>query len=86
MPTGPGACFAQGLDEALAIRVVLEDGFAPVAAIQDVEIAPGFSTLNLRAMPGDWRLPRYTSISRTDRQAVGALVRLGLPCIQMHPV
>ena len=28
--------FAQGLEEALAVRVVLEDGFAVVAAIHDV--------------------------------------------------
>jgi len=36
VPAGLGASLAQGLDEALPIRVVFEDGFAPIAAIQDV--------------------------------------------------
>jgi hypothetical protein len=33
---GLGACLGQGLQEAAAVEVVLEDGFAAVAAVHDV--------------------------------------------------
>ena len=36
LPVGLGAGLAQGLDETFAIGIVLEDGFAAVAAIHHV--------------------------------------------------
>jgi len=36
LPTGLGASLAQRVDEALAIRIIHEDPFAPVTAIHDV--------------------------------------------------
>jgi len=36
LPAGLAAGFAQSIEEPLAIAVVAEDGFAPVAAVQDV--------------------------------------------------
>jgi hypothetical protein len=38
LPAGLGASLAQGLDEALPIRLVLKDGFAPVVPIHEVII------------------------------------------------
>jgi hypothetical protein len=36
LPGGFGAGFAEGLEEQLAVAVVLEDGFTAVAAVHDV--------------------------------------------------
>ena len=90
--------FSQRVDEALAIRIIHEDPFAPVTAIHDVinraslldsQLAgrdgrvalaalciniknrpyfrpPAYSTLNFRAMAGEWLWAVYVSISRTD--------------------
>ncbi len=51
----------------MAIRIVLEDRLAPVAAIHHVINRAGTLDSQLGgAMTGAWRTPLYVSISRTD--------------------
>src|SRR6266446_2634918 len=53
-PASPGGK-GRGFDQALAIRIVVEDGLAAVAAIHDVIVAPGYSILSLQAVKRETR-------------------------------
>lgn len=55
LPAGLGAGLARGVDEALAVLVVFEDGFAAVAAIHDVVKGP--RVLDAQLARHDDRLP-----------------------------
>ena len=63
----PGPRFlAQRFDEALAIRIIHEDQFAPVTAIHDVINRASILDSQLADQTGEWLWPLYVSISRTD--------------------
>ena len=65
LPARLSASLAQRLNEALAIRIIHGDPFAPVTAIHDM-INRASIPLNWRAIPGEWLWSLYVSISRTD--------------------
>ena len=66
LPTRLGASLAQRLNEALAIRVIHEDQFAPVTAIHDVINRASILDSQLAGHDGRWLWPLYLSISKTD--------------------
>jgi hypothetical protein len=66
LPTGLGASLAQRVDEALAIRIIHEDPFAPVTAIHDVINRASILDSQLAGHEGTVLWPLYVSISRTD--------------------
>jgi hypothetical protein len=65
LPARLGTSLAQRVDEALSIRIIHGDPFAPVTAIHDM-INRASIPLNWRAIPGEWLWSLYVSISRTD--------------------
>ena len=66
LPARLGASLAQRVDEALAIRIIHEDPFAPVTAIHDVINRASILDSQLAGRDGGWLGPLYVSISRTD--------------------
>ena len=63
----PGPRFlAQRLNEALAIRIIHEDQFAPVTAIHDVINRASLLDSQHAGHDGRWLWPLHISISRTD--------------------
>jgi len=61
-------CLLQRGEEQIPVPVIVEDRLPPVAAIHHVVIAPGYSALNLWAMPGEWPSPHHVTISRYQDQ------------------
>ena len=66
LPARLSASLAQRVDEALAIRIIHEDPFAPVTAIHDVINRASILDSQLADQTGEWLWPLYVSISRTD--------------------
>ena len=62
----PETVLDQRFDEALAIRIIHEDQFAPVTAIHDVINRASILDSQLADQTGEWLWPLYVSISRTD--------------------
>ena len=63
LPTRLDANLAQRLNEALAIRVIDEDQFAPVTAIHDVINRTIILDSQLAGRDGGWLWPLYSPIS-----------------------
>ena len=66
LPIGSVAGLAERDQEYLAVLVVLEDGLAPVPAIQDVVNAHGYCIRSLRGAPEGCHRGPKVSIVRTD--------------------
>jgi hypothetical protein len=62
VPAGIDASLPQRFDEALVIRAIQEDQLTAVRAIHDVINRAGYSTLNLRDMPGECPAPLNVNI------------------------
>jgi len=70
-------CLLQRGEEQIPVPVIVEDRLPPVAAIHHVVIAPGYSALNLWAMPGEWPSPHHVTISRSLHEEVRCRYDLG---------
>ncbi len=66
LPTRLGTSLAQRVDEALSIRIIHEDPFAPVTAIHDVINRTSILYSQLAGHDGRMLWPLYISTSRTD--------------------
>ncbi len=63
LPARLSANLAQRLNEALAIRIIHEDSFAPVTAIHDVINHANILDSQLAGRDGGWLWPLYSPIS-----------------------
>ena len=62
LPARLSANLSQRLNEALAIRIIHEDSFAPVTAIHDVINRASLRDSQLAGRDGGWLWPLYSPI------------------------